>query len=286
MTVIYADVLVVINAYITLLLLLAVAAVTGAPVKGWRLLLGSLLGGAAGMLFFIADYPLAALFANLAVASAEIPLTFGKSGVRAFVKKLLVFCATGVIFAGAAMLVKLWQPDAVSVGGGAIYFEVSPLLLIGSAGGCYAVIRLILLLTAARDSREPCRVSVRVGGRSVTLNALSDSGNLLRDAVTDSPVAVACLKGVSALLPPEMTEFFCRLTCADCDGEWHSRVRVIPCSGIGGEKMLGAFRPDSVTVFRGNREFRADNLHIAVTPGCLDGEYEILLPAEAGGGRE
>ena len=50
--------------------------------------------------------------------------------------------------------------------------------------------------------------------------------------------------------------------------------------------MLGAFRPDSVTVFRGNREFRADNLLIAVTPGGLDGEYEILLPAEAGGGRE
>ncbi len=272
MTVVYVDILFLLNAYMTLFQLAAAAKFCRVRIAGWRLLLASMLGGLSGLLFFLGDFPLLCIAANLICAAVIILAAFRPTGFKAFFKRMLCFCGCGAVFAGAVLLCKTLGAQGLSYRGGAVYFEISPLLLIGATAGCYLILRIFFKLTESKLPSICHKMSVRVGRRSVTLEAVIDSGNMLCDPISGLPVAVAPQSAVSPLFTGDAARFFCGDgVCSD--GQWRRRVRMIPCKTVGGGGLLPGFLPDAVKI--GNRDVK---LLIAVSDK-LDRDGETLLPS-------
>lgn len=127
---------------------------------------------------------------------------------------------------------------------------------------------LRLLPTAAPVQAPLPRLAtadIRCGAHHVSLTALIDSGNLLRDALTGLPVIVISRRCAARLvaLPP--------------DGSLAPGMRLIPVRTISGTALMTVFRPDQVCIFNSGGWQRAEAL-IGVSPDGYDG-YQALLPA-------
>jgi len=284
--VIYIDVLVAINIFVTWLLLACSVFFSAVQVKRWRLLLGSLLGGAGSLLILLPPAPWWLLGSEKLLLSALILFAaFGFGRWRRFLRCFAAFF--GVNFAFAGVMLALWltaKPGGMLYRNGAVYFDVSLLAFVIFACACYAIVRgLVVLLRRRHPGANLCQATIQLPGRSITLPALYDSGNRLADGFTGAPVAVAEYAALESFLPDELRPFFrdeCGLDGIPPEHEWRVRLRQIPFHALGREGLLPALRTDRITVKAKNDTQQTLSAIVAVTPDSLsDGSYSLLLQA-------
>ena len=97
-----------------------------------------------------------------------------------------------------------------------------------------------------RAHTTTAEINVTLGNKSLTVNAMYDSGNLLKDCVSGHPVIVIDEKHVP--------NFFVGLKSIELDSinlldsNLASRISLVPYSTASGEKTMVAFRPHKLTV--------------------------------------
>lgn len=139
------------------------------------------------------------------------------------------------------------------------------LYLLGASGygpGAAAVTAVLggaaLLVLSRRKERGPgsptALLTVRAGGRRVSLPAVVDTGNVLVEPVSNLPVIVVERRALQGL-------------------EAGRRPRPVPFTSVGGSGILPAFAADAVRV--DGREVEA---YIAVYDGALSEEGQALIP--------
>ena len=113
-------------------------------------------------------------------------------------------------------------------------------------------------------------------GRSITLRAMVDSGNLLRDPMSGRSVIVADRRTLSKILPngfPKEGE-----TCKD-----HGlarRLRIIPTQTATGESFLTAVIPDRLTVIENGERRNSDYLIAPADLGGAANGFDALISIE------
>ena len=97
------------------------------------------------------------------------------------------------------------------------------------------------------------RVTVRLGQRSVSFDALLDSGNLLTDPLSGRRVIVVSFDAVRALLPRELVLMLGQSTPdpSALPPSIARRIRLIPVHTLGEVRLLLGLLPDAITVCDG-----------------------------------
>ncbi len=114
-------------------------------------------------------------------------------------------------------------------------------------------------------------------GRRLTLQAMCDSGNLLRDPVSGRPILLVDNK-IAAPLFPRITppENWTPETVASLPTTLCARIRLIPTTSVGGTRMLIAFRPDKLLL----RDNRGTHSADALVGFAELSECQALIPPE------
>jgi hypothetical protein len=122
-----------------------------------------------------------------------------------------------------------------------------------------------------------CHVTVSLDGRKTELEGLTDTGNLLRDPLSGRAVICADLRGLAAILPPDLAHYLSKGGDPSLLSPSSARrVKVIPARTAAGERLLYGFLPDAVTLDKGDGAIGVEAV-IAVTK--LTG-IEAIVPAE------
>ncbi len=286
--VIYVDVLVAINIFITYLLLAASAFFSAVPAKRWRLLISSLLGGASALLIFLPPTPWWILLPEKLLSGALLVWTaFGFGGRKRFLRCFAAFFAVNFAFAG--IMLALWltlHPNGMFYQNGAVYFDVTLITLVLFACICYGLLRgIVALLRRRHPGANACQATIQMPGNSITLPALYDSGNTLTDGFTGAPVVVAEFAALQSFLPEALRQFFVgeeSIALLPESEPWRGRLREVPFHSLGVEGLLPAFRSDRVIVKSKTktRDSVTPQAIVAVTTQSLsDGSYSIILQA-------
>ena len=197
---VYVDVLFGVNTVINYLLLRGSAAMGGVPAHVRRLLAAASLGGlyAVAAVIPALEFLQGGLFQLL---SAAVMLLAAFGWKRATVKQGLFFFALSFAFGGAVLLaVQLLEPDCVFLGGRAYYAVTAPALLL-LAGLCYGLAAMVLGGWGTHTGGDLVSLELELDGRRVTLRALRDTGNTLRDPLTGQGILVAGFSVLCKLLP-------------------------------------------------------------------------------------
>ena len=231
---VYADILFIVNLYIDAMLLSAVRRFLRLPLKTWRLLLTAALGGLFGLsalLPHIGGFPL--LLLGLAQALALAAAAFAPKPPATLLKAAFLLLLFGAALSG---LLSLLPFHGILLANGAVYFDISALLLIALTCAAYGVLYLFDRLF---QKREPdvlfSTVTVSLCGKEASLSAKVDTGLTLREPFSGLPVIVAERAAVAALLPPD----FGSPAAPPPEG-----LRLIPYSSLGADGLLPAFRPE------------------------------------------
>ena len=132
-------------------------------------------------------------------------------------------------------------------------------------GGCLLLRAAPVLLPKPQESPRLATVDIRHGGHHLTLTALIDSGNLLRDPVTALPVIVISRRAAMRLvqLPQE--------------GRLTYPFRLLTVRTVNGSGMMTVFHPDSVSLLMPEGWRRVETL-LGVSPEGYDG-FQALVPS-------
>lgn len=278
MTVIYIDVLFLLNLAVDYLLMLASARITGERIARFRLALGAALGaGYASALFLPGLGWLAHPLCKLCCAVAMVLLAFGRSA--RLLRLLLVFCGVSAALGGAVLALQMMGAGGLRLENGVLYTGFDVRILLVTTILCYVLLSLVFERAARHGGKRRDLQAARLSmdERQISLTVLTDTGNTLTDPVRNSPVMVAEARALEGLLPEP-------LDAADPVGAMarvrdeglKRRLRLLPYRAVGVENgLLLAVRMDRAVI--GAREQTGLLVALSPTPVSDGGGYQALI---------
>ena len=232
-TVIYADILFLINFSLDYLCLFIAGRLQNVFGKALRLLIAAVFGGLYSFVPYFIELPTVLMLILHIVSAAVICfIAFGKRSIRKFLLILGAFIVSGALMGG---LITAFYSLSGKYSNGA-YTETDALsfclicLLSTSIAISYSLICKRRLHT---DSTE---IKIYVGNEKISARLLCDSGNLVTEPFSSLPVIVIS----SACLPyPYDTP--------ECES-FPLPIRIIPFSTSAGKSCFFGFRPDKIEI--------------------------------------
>ena len=263
--VIYADVLVFSNLLIDGAMMASAVRLAGCPpCKAGRLFTSALTGGLSSLVILLPSVPFRVLLL-LRVGSACLMsfLALGLSPPFTYWTVTALYYGLSVLLAGILELADgFLSPAGLYLHNQQAYFNLSFFQLIFLVTGLYLAVRgFSLLRRRGGEEQQEGMLSICFRGRQVTLKALSDSGNLLRDPGSGRPVAICSLSALRPLFEPELKS---GQNIPTASGLFEALagiglpVRLIPYHGVGAGGLLPVFLPDRVIWSAGKRRKEGD----------------------------
>lgn len=202
MTVVYIDSVFALNALMDYLLFLCAARLAGLPLRRGRYILAALAGGAYAAAVFLPGLGfLAQTPVKLAAGVLLGLIAYG--GEEKLLRLLLLFFAVSCAMAGCILGLGLLAGGGVPVVRGVFYTDVDAKILVVAGTAAYTVFSVAFRAAACHGVRgELLPVRVSIGGRTVELTALWDTGSGLQSP--DGRAVLVTAPGVlDTVLPVE-----------------------------------------------------------------------------------
>lgn len=272
---VYGDVLFLIDFSMDFLLLFSVSRIMHLRAAAKRLVLSAALGGAYAVAALFIGNVFLSVICNIAAALIMCLISFPKAGRAVLLKCTVLFYGLSLLLGGCItafyiLLSKLGK-EKLSQRGAAPFMTDVPLgtfLLLGAVSAALSYITGRIF--GRQNEKKEADVTVSGKGGLVRLKCLSDSGALIREPLSGSPVLIVDLNSIKKCVDPELFEALsCRQLCKTAD-----KMRLIPCSGVNGDSILPGFLPEKVTVNGTERK-----AVVAVTENTDYGGFDGIVPA-------
>lgn len=272
--IIYADILVVVNSYVTYFLLRLTGIICSSEVKPLRLVLASIFGGVYSLILLLPNITDFAIVLTRIFASIILILIGYKiSNKRQFIRLITSFFAINFAFAG--FMFALWycyNPTSFLFNSGIVYFNIDTVSLLFLTIVCYLIFIIIHRLLQSKSPHNLLyEMTIFTDEKSFKCKAFLDTGNSVSEPFSQLPVIIVN----SEVFLYEDTS---NLQSFDCTHFLNQTLRFIPCKGIGQMNMLPAFKPDKIHIKGINLDFETSLAYIAITNNKIkNGEFEALL---------
>ncbi|NLY10362.1 MAG: sigma-E processing peptidase SpoIIGA [Firmicutes bacterium] len=280
------------NTLFLALLIWATAEITKTKTTRIRVFLASLSGTLYYLLFLLSSlqlipyygllrsFPIIVLVSMLMLFIAFFPISLKK-----FLTVTGFFYLTGFVSAGSgiAFAYLFGTPMEPNLTVGTI-FSIATILILGELG--WGIVQ-------KRIFHHVYRIPVEIywNDRSIRIYGLVDTGNRLRDPLTNQAVMIVEHQALKELFSDTLNDVLEQLETGDLtpisdfsvDGKLASRLRLIPFRSIGKENgILVGFRPDRVQIMNDKVPYGTDNIVVAIHHRSLDreGNYSALIPSE------
>ncbi len=293
-TYVYADIILLENLIMNYLILWSTARLARYRHSKVKLLIASLLGAVYAVLSYFPGYGylftfyMKILFSLLIVIVAYTPAYF-----HLLLKLTGIFYIISFIFGGAAFGLFYFINGLNLTSNGISFIRDFPVkILIAAVTAAYFIISYSWDYIHHRIKREKIilKVQMRFDGKQLCMDALVDTGNSLKDPLTNTPVMITEYDAIKELLPDDVQKIFEQEGENDLNAiaeimtisKWASRFRIIPFRSLGRENgMLVGFKPDEAIIFDKDRRIQSDII-VAIYRRNLsgDGEYGALIHPE------
>lgn len=281
-TVIYLDVLLLVNFLLAWFLLRGTALITGAPQKNGRLALGSVLAALSTLVLLVPAMPWWAQAGYKAAGSLVIVwAAYSFSGWRSLCKRAAWYFLLNLALAGAVFLaVYAVGPAGMQTNNLAVYFDISPWTLLLCVLCVWLGLRLVNLLFAPPTSDQAVEAELEWEGKSLRFSALADTGCRLSDPLTGQPVLLLSLPALEKQMPLQAVraaQLYFSGTVPDAPGG----MRLVSCQTPAGPCVIPAFSAQKIRFGRGGRNTQREHVTVGlVNTRFQPGDKEALVGAD------
>ena len=278
--VIYLDVLILINLYVTYFQILAVSVFTHRKTVWYRKLSAAGIGAVASLSIFIPqEMVLTLTLLKIFLCALIAFVAFGYTGFRAYAVSVLFLMLVSFVFSGLMLCVWLFAaPMKMLFINGTVYFSIDTMTIILSTCAAYGVviiIRYILDKNGKTDGKYT--VIIKNNGRECRLSALADSGNGMVDCFSGLPVIVCRRDMCADVSPPAIEMIENNSDISDIGTQMIKGVRIMPFSTVGKGGLICMFKAESVVIDdETNEEKYPVNALIGIVIGGRQ-EYEAIF---------
>ena len=264
---VYIDVLLVFNFYIDYVLLYTNGKLCRVKSKTSKLIIASLIGAVSSLYILL---PLnSQLGGFIYSATISILLSIIAYGRQNLFKNSAVLYILNCLFNGICLLIwSLTKDKRFIINNNIVYFDLSPLLLIVSTVIIYFAVAAFKQYFGYKNSQNSCKVTIEYGNRSVSVNCLIDSGNLLKDNLTEKPIIIIDKKSGYSLL---------NVTNLDINNLYDlNGFRLIPTKSISSDGVLISFKADKIVANIDKKALEIDG-YIAISERDITNGYQGII---------
>ena len=278
--VIYLDVLILINLYVTYFQILAVSVFTHRKTVWYRKLSAAGIGAVASLSIFIPqEMVLTLTLLKIFLCALIAFVTFGYTGFRAYAVSVLFLMLVSFVFSGLMLCVWLFAaPMKMLFINGTVYFSIDTMTIILSTCAAYGVVRIIRYILDKNGKTDgKYTVIIKNNGRECRLSALADSGNGMVDCFSGLPVIVCRRDMCADVSPPAIEMIENNSDISDIGTQMIKGVRIMPFSTVGKGGLICMFKAESVVIDdETNEEKYPVNALIGIVIGGRQ-EYEAIF---------
>ena len=275
MRVIYIDILLLMNFYITYFLIIGTSSILHRKISVPRRVLGSLVGTASSLMIFLPALPLIINIAGKTAVSLLITLaSLGFGSIRTFIKSAALFFVINCVYAG--IMLALWMfcaPMGMIYNNGVSYIDIPFWAVLLATSVSYVILLIIRrVLDSKTDLDKKYQIEIVTSMGKATLSAIPDSGNKLTDFLTGLPVIFCDINRCSDICP---NDIFMYLAGINSDAALQG-IRLLPCSTVSGDTMAVCFKPDKLIISDG-RNKKEINALVGFTKKGLNSDLEAIF---------
>ena len=254
----YIDLILLENIIMNYIIILATGMVCRVNIKHIRVLLASILGAIYAILVYIIDLK---IYTNpivkVIISVCMIYISFDSTNVKILLKQLLIFYLTSFCFGGAAYyLLHNINPNMIqSVNGVLIGTYPIKIAILGGILGFFIInisFRIIKNKLTKKDMIY--EVEIFYNEKSSNIKVILDTGNLLTEPITKTPVLIVEAEKLKGIIPQDILNNIENViynnSFDNIDEEIKTRCSIIPFSSIGKDNgIIIGFRPDYIKIY-------------------------------------
>ena len=287
---IYIDIIIVENLIMNYIILYATGLISKSKKSYLRMFMASLIGAIYATLEYILKVNIYSNIILKTILSIIIVyVAFYPQNIKKMCKQLLLFYVTTFTFGGiATYLIYVLKPQNIIIKNGMyVGTYVLKVIFIG------AIVGTIILAAAFKMAKNKltkkdmlCKVKIRLNGKEETVEAMVDTGNMLKEPITGTPVAVVERTSLYELLPNEILNNTESILGGDFEkipeeikNEYVPKLKLIPFASLGKQNgMLVGIKPEKIEVINEQTE-EEKNAIIGIYNKSLTkkGEYKALI---------
>lgn len=244
--VIYADVLIVLNIYINCILLCITAKLTHSQLKTVRLLLGSVYGSIYSLTILLPELNnVLSILIKTISAVTIIMVTFGIQNKRRLLINTVTFFTANFIVGGVVYAVYSWlKPEFIHFNNTYFYIDFSLLILIITTSAVYIITSVFQRITDISPDTM-YKIIIRYSNITTSIDGLADTGNILTDYFTGSPIIICGENNFELITGTEKSQ-----------SNLPKGFRYIPCETVSDSGVIPVFRPDEIIIESKNKGCR------------------------------
>ena len=291
---IYIDVVLIENLIMNYIILFTTGLILKLKIQSIRILIASLLGAIYSIIAYTGVLKIYSNFLLKIVLSVLIVyIAFNPQNVRKMWKDLLIFYLTSFVFGGAAFaLIYIVKPQDIIMKNG-LFLGTYPLkTVILGAVIAFAVIIAAFSIVKSRISKKDmfCEIETKINNKIVRTRAMIDTGNMLKEPITNTPVVVVEHTLLYKCIPKEILNNLENIIGGDfkkvpekIKEKYISKLKLIPFSSLGKQNgMLLGIKPEYIKIIKEEEEEIKKNVIIGIYNKSLTkkGEYRALMGIE------
>lgn len=279
-TIIYLDVLLLLNLFINFLIINATKRLLQQNSSSFRLLLSSLLGSIYSLVILLPAFSAISLcFQKLFLSFFMVWIAFGKQTWRRFLSGWVLFLFVSFLFGGFCYAIWYFiTPTGMILQNGIAYLPISIFALAGITIIVYLILWLMgHFLQRNIPLQQKIPIEIVLNSQILRLQAWVDTGQKVLDVLTGLPVVICEYEALLPLLPADMSRFLETLHPGEMK-QWQKRIHMIPLHTVSGKSVIPAFRPDHFYILDRNGQKQERTVLIGTVKEKLsDGEVTALI---------
>ncbi len=237
-TVLYADVFLLCDFCMDLISLCLAGKLCRLKIKKGRVVAASVFGALFSLaVTLLSPEKFLRFILTLVCSLFSVVIAFGKGKILRVIRRAIILWATVGLIGGVV--------SALSSFGVSHRGKLSFILVLSvSVSVVFLMVRLIL----RRPVAGVAFVKVSFGGKAASFSGLVDSGNLLRDPFSGTPVIIVSPEVAKKIFDTDGLRFLTDELLTDVPQSLIGRTRVIPTKTVRSDSLVRAVIPESVTV--------------------------------------
>lgn len=279
---VYLDVILIENMCMNYIILFATGYIMKLKIKHLRIIISSIIGGAYAIISYMNIIPIySTLIAKIILSISMVHIAFNPKNIKVCLKELLLFYVVSFVFGGCAFaLLYIIKPQDILMKNG-VYIGTYPIkvAIIGALVG-FVLTYLAFKIVKGKITKKSVLYEVAIFFKEKETNviAMLDTGNLLRDPISQMPVILVQKDKMCKIIPINILDNLEKVLGGDENlqiseeekNEYFSKLKIIPFKSVGKQNgMLIGFKTDKVQIEINDNIEEIENVII----GIYDGKF-------------
>lgn len=286
--VIYIDAIFIENFILDFIILYATSLLLKSKTKILKLIIASAFGALSAIAYyFISKNIFCVIVLNVFSAIIIVYVAFGFTKLKDFFNKILMFYLTTFIFGGAssAFINIIFLNNNIK-NKYSIWFIFIIFIIV------LFIINMISKIKKLKINKNDllCNITIYINGHSVKTKAMMDTGNLLKDPITNVPVIVLEHEVLKNVIPKAILNNINEILGGDLhkipdeiQNEYNQKLKIIPFSAIGKQNgMLLGIKAETVIIEQIDKVKKVDDVIVGMYDKKIgkQNEFNALLGLE------